>query len=287
MPKAQAKHRVSEVIAFGEQLIETEDLDPVYCALVRAGLPQKQLYRLLLAYFCYYHLGTSAYISEYEGDEFWDVMGQAAENQMPPSGTDSQLVFNSWPRGSERRHFRGSKCVDAVLALRKFSEGKTESGVGPAPEHIIGLWYEIAQLVTFQGFMRTVQILPMFGDWIAFKAADTMERVLGAEIEFPNDILTFYKEPRAALDLLDIPAEEANAKLLKHFAKFKAPPRYERPCNIQEAETVACKFKSYTNGHYWIGKDVHEIRKGLLGWGETATKLLSVMPKEVERGLFV
>jgi hypothetical protein len=166
--------------------------------------------------------------------------------------------------------------------MREFSKDKP----GPGAEHIIGLWYEMAQLVTFTGFMKTVRILPMFGDWIAFKAADVMERVLGAEIEFPNNILTFYKEPRAALDLLDVPPEKANLNLLKYFADFRAPPSGNRPCNIQEVETICCKWKSYTSGHYYVGKDIHEIRKGLTGWGETATRLLNVMPKEIEQGLF-
>jgi hypothetical protein len=278
MPEAQAKHRVSEVIAFGEKLIETEDLDPVYCALVRAKLPKKQLYRLLLAYFCYYHLGASARLSEATGDDFWELMLIAARNRLcDPSEIDPDLPEGRWPRGAERRHFRGSKCVAAVEEL---SEDPPERFVSTLVEAVGQGETSLATV------MRWIQQRPMMGPWIAFKAADLLERVLSVSIVFPNDLTLFYKEPRAALDLLDIPAEEANAKLLKHFGRFKAPPRYERFCNSQEIETIACKTKSYWGGHYHLGKDVHEIRKGLAGWGETATKLLNVMPKEIERGLF-
>jgi hypothetical protein len=34
-------------------------------------------------------------------------------------------------------------------------------------------------------------------------------------------------------------------------------------------------------GHYWIGKDIKENRHSLIGWGETAEKLLAHMPPEV------
>jgi hypothetical protein len=277
------KHTLQEVMRFGAQLIGTEDLDPVYCALYRAKLPKKQLYRLLLAYFCFYHLGVSARISEEEGDAFWDVMEIAARNRVC---SHLPAEFTRWPRGSERRHFRGDKCVEAVRKVRKNSEGKNELGVGPVPEHTIGLFFEMAQMVDFVGFMKVVQVFPMMGPWVAFKVADIMERVLGASIEFPNDLALLYKEPRAALDMLDVPAEEASQRLLGYFSHYAAPPSYERRCNIQEVETCLCKTRSFWHGKYYIGKDIHEIRKGLVGWGETADRLLRVMPEEVEQGLF-
>lgn len=292
------KHKLSEVIEFGEALIRTGDLDPVYIALVNAARDGKgsvnpnyplakpgQVQRLLLAYFCFYHLGVAAYISEYEGVEFWDVMEQAAENQMSPNGTDSAIKFDRWPRGSERRHFRGGKCVRAVQNMRKFSKDKPDAGA----EYIIGFLYQMAHMVDFTGLMNSVQAFPMMGPWIAFKAADVLERVLGAPVEFPNDILTFYKEPRVALDLVDLSPELAANKLLSHFQNTLAPPLHSpriRKCNIQEVETICCKWKSSLGGHYWVGKDIHEIRQGLKGWGATANILLHWTPREVERGLF-
>lgn len=275
------KHRVQELFVFGDQLIKTGDLDPIYIALVGAKLPEAQLKRLLLAYFCFYHLGASAYLSEWEGDDFWDFMEMAADNDpnAPPSGND--LPGDRWPRGAERRHFRGAKCVDAIKKLEAFCT--PEKG---GPEHFIGLLLEMSRMVTFQGILKSIQVFPLFGPWVSFKVADVLERVMGAEIDFPNDITLLYKEPRAALDLLNVSPVRANEQLLKYFSKTQAPPRYERFCNIQEVETVLCKIKSYWGGHYWVGRDIHEVRKGLIGWGETATKLLKCMPPEVERGLF-
>jgi hypothetical protein len=275
-------HKLSEVTAFGERLIETGDLDPVYIALYAAQLPRAQMCRLLLAYFCFYHLGASAYISEYEGHEFWEVMEQAAENQMPPSGTDSAISFDRWPRGAERRHFRGDKCVDAVKRISEL--GRPESLI----DSLVGVVANIQGVEDqrLSDVMTRAQAWPMFGPWIAFKVADMLERILGASITFPIDLTLIYKEPRAALDMLDMRPEQASSLLLEHFDGFLAPPSGDRYCNIQEVETVLCKWKSWINGHYWVGKDIHEVRHGLVGWGETASKLLACMPKEVERGLF-
>lgn len=278
MSEAQRKHKITEVIEFGEALIRTGDLDPVYIALYAAGLPGDQMRRLLLAYFCFYHLGAAARLSEMEGESFWALMETAAENNLPPSTDD--LPGERWPRGTERRHFRGQKCVDAVRRFEKKAPN--------APEEIISaLVDELPKPLQLVDIINYIQgKWPMCGAWLAFKAADILERVLGVPIVFPNDLTLFYKEPRAALDMLIVPAEQANAKLLKHFSKFMAPPKVGRRCNIQEVETVCCKWKSGVNGHYWIGKDIHEIRNALKGWGDTAEMLLRYMPKEVEQGLF-
>lgn len=269
-----SKHKLSEVISFGEQLIQTGDLDPIYIALVKAELLEDQLKRLLLAYFCFYHLGASAWISEAGGNDFWELMKRAAKNNSPPKSLRD--LDERWPRGAERRHFRGQKCIDAVEWLREYGMQQ--------PEYLID-WLS-TDAVSLPEIMQRVKRWPMFGDWIGFKIADMLERVLNVRVYFPDDLTLIYKEPRAALDMLDIPAEEANNKLLKHFSKFKAPPRCERNCNIQEVETICCKWKSSVGGHYFVGKDIHEVSKGLEGWGETAKRLHACMPLEVRQGLF-
>jgi hypothetical protein len=274
------KHRLQEVIEFGEKLLKTEDLDPVYVALYKARLPKDQLYRLLLAYFCFYHLGVSARLSEEEGETFWDVMEIAARNKLcDPYEIDSDLPLGSkWPRGAERRHFRGEKCVGAVVYFRRLG----------APELVVKQLSTSKRALSLREVINQVESFPMFGPWIAFKVADMLERVVGVPIEFPNDITLLYKEPRAALDMLTISSDAANELLLMHFATIKAPPSYNRFCNIQEVETILCKWKSSVGGHYYVGKDTHEIRQGLKGWGTTADKLSKYLPRNVEPvvGLF-
>jgi len=244
------------IYEFGERLLETEDLDPVYCGLVRAFLPQDQLFRWLLAYWCFYHVGVASRISEATGDDYWVKMREAAVN--------SGLRF---PRGAERRHFRGQKCVNAI------------DNLGLA-------WsFNIPHINDSKTIMDMVLQWPMFGPWIAFKAADMIDRCVNP-IGFDQSLGLIYKEPKAALySLVDregLTIEEHWAMLLDHFKQFKAPPGYDRSCSAQEGETIACKWRSYTGGHYWVGKDIKEQRKALIGWGETATKIFEAYPKEVK-----
>jgi hypothetical protein len=274
--KLSAKHTVKEVIEFGEKLIKTGDLDPVYIALAGAELPYEQMFRLLLAYFLFYHLGAAARLSEMEGEAYWDLMEVAAEAHAIPPSTDD-LPGDSWPRGTERRHFRGRAAIYAMQWFRTKCQ---------RPEGYVELLLSIPQPAQLETVMRTVQDWNMCGPWIAFKVADILERVLGMQVMFPNEIALFYEEPRAALDMLELPAKTAATRLLKHFGKIPAPPDLKRFCNIQEVETVCCKWKSSTKGKYWVGKDIREVRHALKGWGATADKLYRCMPKEVERGLF-
>jgi len=255
----EAYDRLDECITFGERLIVTGDLDPVYIAIANARLPDPQLCRLLMAYWCYYSLGASAWLSEHEGADYWRWMRTAAVNQEPlPFGT------NRWPRAAERRHFRGQKCVNAIDWLSAQSAEITV--------------HNLAGLDTAENIMQSVKTWPMFGPWISFKIVDMIERVYGAPIDIPASIPLMYDEPRAALDLLP---EDAYERLLKHFSGLRAPPAYDRPCGPSEVETILCKFKSFLGGHYAAGKDIREVRHGLIGWGKTADRLLAAMPKEV------
>jgi len=261
---------LTDIREFGTQLIRTEDLDPVYSGLYRARLPKPQLERALIAYWSFYSLGFAAWASEAEGDEFWQRMTLAAVNTTPsPLG-------GRWPRATERRHFRGVKCVHAIDWLRN-----------QEPEYWVR---SLADATTEKEVMTRVNTWPMFGDWIAFKAADMMERVYGAKISFDPNIGLMYDSPRKALGLLVLDTEflinERTPEafyfgLLQYFGSHRAPPDKGRYCNAQEVETILCKWGSMRSGHYHIGKDLTEVRHALAGWGETADHITSVMPKEV------
>ena len=52
--------------------------------------------------------------------------------------------------------------------------------------------------------------------------------------------------------------------------------------NVQEVETILCKWKSHMGGHYPLGNDLHEIREGMTPWTEncfTAWTFLHFFPK--------
>jgi hypothetical protein len=254
--------RFDECVAFGEALIRTRDLDPVYCAVVDSGLKRAHAERLLFSYWCYYSLGASAWLSDHEGASYWAQSRVAAENVQPsPLG-------GRWPRGAERRHFRGQKCVDAV---NWFADR------GDPEEHVGGLLFNTNAEAT----MDAVKSWPMFGDWIAFKVVDMCERCLGETwLQVPASVPLLYETPRKALDLLP---EGSYSRLLGHFATRRAPPAEDRWAGPAEVETILCKWKSSLGGHYHVGKDIHEVRQGLVGWGPTANRLLAAMPAEVAR----
>lgn len=284
---------------FGQHLLESGDLDPVYIALEKMewGDPA-HLERWLLAYWCFYHCGAASYISEHQGEGFWDAMREAARNVLPaPDG-------GRWPRGSERRHFRGKAAIDAVERLRARFGDMPERAVhdiayGVPPDHIIPV---TARPQPFAEVAARAKGLPLFGPWIAFKVCDMLDRLGIAPIDFDKASVFMFADPvKAALRLWRAhenlpdnaePKDEATkhliidnvvAHLTEHFKAHTAPPRHERPVALQEIETILCCWKSHMNGHYPLYNDMTEINAGLKPWlphSETARAFYHAMPKE-------
>lgn len=272
--------------AFGLDLLETGDLDPVYLALWRANLKTDVVLRFLIAYWCLYHVGAAAWIAD--GADFWGYMEAAAANEEPaPTG-------GRWPRGAERRHWRGKQAIDSVVALQ---------GVSLDPAELIrGLLGEPSQSsIPFRTVRDGVLKWRGFGPWIAFKIADMIDRLDIKHVDFTEAEVFMFDTPRqAALMLvrqkLQLPDNaklkdenwaivEASAYLINHFNGHMAPPREERPVGLQEVETILCKYKSHLSGHYPLGKDTREIIEGLHEWAplsETAQQLLTELTQVQE-----
>jgi hypothetical protein len=258
---------------FGNRLLDTKDLDPVYVGLVGARLESDQRARWLFAYWAFYHVGLASFLSELEGREYWRWLRVAAVND----GTHGlKLPTERWPRAAERRHFRGKRCVDAVDQLSR-----------TRPEERVD---SLRDCTTAEEVMDVVQGWPMFGPWIAFKAADMLERCDGVDLAFERDLGLVYQEPRSALDILSryhtVRGERWEPMvwwnmLLERWQYTPAPPQGSRRCGPQEVETILCKWKSHQKGNYPVGKDIHEVREALPGWGPTADKILAAMPAEV------
>lgn len=259
-------------VKFGTELIRIRDLDPVYVALAEANLSGPELERTLLAYFCLYHLGAASLIAQSKGTAFWDKLDQAAANVGLPR----------WPRGTERRHWRGQAAVKCVQWFRERYD---------KPEAVLYNWFWKAKDNQFSSISIEVRKTPSFGPWIAFKVADMMERVLGLAVDFSNCELGIYREPRAGAALLMTgDASEwihpqgdvrtvIEALLRSPMGRLKAPPGEERRINVQEAETVLCKYKSHCNGHYPLGKDLKEVHEALSDpyWGKSAGKMAKAL----------
>jgi hypothetical protein len=198
---------------------------------------------------------------------YWELMIRAALN-----------ADKRWPRGAERRHFRGQQAIDAVAELaRKYRTA----------EEAVELWCSGG---TFQRVSDEVQRNRGFGPWIAFKIADMSERVLGCDTDFSDCHLGIYTDPRKGAALVrfgdqnhPITDQELESTVDQYVGlwrqkRAKAPPRRDRYVNVQEIETIFCKYKSHINGHYPLGKDCREVRHGLHGWGDLAEHLITGVP---------
>lgn len=287
---AGRKYERVDIETFGKHLLDSGDLDPIYIALHKArecrDMLDPQLKRWLVAYWCLYHAGAASYLSEFEGNAFWLELGKAARNDEPaPTG-------ERWPRGHERRHWRGE-------AARKAC--RTMAGMYPdAPEDIVHTIIRSPDMgpLPFSTIAERAQKLPLFGPWISFKVADMTDRVLGCKVEFDNNAVFMFKDPtEAALKLWRVKAglnENAMPRfkdkaiqdvvdyLTHHFRLYNAPPLGDRPVGLQEVETILCKWKSHMNGHYPFYNDIIEIREGLQLWktsSDTARHFLAAMPK--------
>lgn len=254
---------------FGRRLLESRDLDPVYCILQGAAFEPVLLRRYLLSYWCFYHMGTAAWIvdSPKELGEvgYWARMTAAAGSK-------------DYPRCPERRHFRGQNALKSVAYLK-------ERGIA-------GLFEPLENPIGGNGWsaydvMFLVRQWVGFGPWIAFKVADMLERLGIVSVTFsPAEAL--YESPREAADTLwetegkpetgDV-GEWAIKRILTELKGMKAPPRYERGINAQEAETILCKHKSYLNGRYHVGEDIESCRRSLFRFpkAKTSQRLIRAM----------
>lgn len=274
-------HDLSDPVAWGRRLIETRDIDPVYDMLWRAmearSVGSLQVGRWMLAYFCLYHAGAASRISEWEGASYWELLAAAATNRDPVFIGSN---YARWPRATERRHWRGKAAVDCVTFLRdKFQH----------PELAIQYPVDGQLYATLAEVRSRVEEWPSFGPWISFKVADMLERVLNYRISFPEDIISMYESPRlGAAEAAPLVYSDGDPSKLVAFmrleyscAGLKPPGCPSRDVNVQEIETVLCKWCSARSGHYHIGKDLVEVREALSGWGPTADKLLVHLPKPI------
>lgn len=260
------------LLEFGKQLIDSKDLDPVYILLQESGMEREKLWKWLLAYWGFYHVGTASYLSEGNTeDRFWRRYMEGAKS-----------VGNAThPRAPERRHFRGKNAVDSVNWM-------WSTGI----EQMIGGFEEkgkAGETLTVSQVMAHVQQWVGFGPWIAFKVADMLERLGIVKVDFGLTDGFIYDSPAKGADLAwgeygEYPPTKPEGGVITwamdyillsdEVAYSLAPPRYERPINVQEAETILCKWHSHMKGGYHIGEDIESCKKALLRFSRCGTAQL-------------
>jgi hypothetical protein len=284
------KYEKLPIEEFGRQLISTGDLDPVYIALRnlrKADWDERQVYRFLIGYWCWYHCGVASYLSElWDPPLFWMAMADAAKNIQAP------YSHERWPRGSERRHARGAQAEGMVQNLRTLHldlpEGMVNDLIMPCKQ--VGV-----TKLPFKLVAERVQQYRLFGPWMTFKVADMIDRVLEVPVDFDHAAVFMFKDPVKAAHMVwrkhhgfpvgAIPRNEEEmlngvvAYLEAAFSDLLAPPAFDRKIGLQEVETVLCKWKSHQNGHYPLFNDIDEITEGCEDWGQAAEEFRAVMPE--------
>jgi len=273
---------------FGDHLLFSGDLDPVYVALTGVDWHWKTLYQWLIAYWCFYSCGFASWVAGKDGRDFWGHMIIAAENKtLAPCG-------DRWPRGRERRHFRGEQGISTVRDLARV--------YGDQPYDMVRVILNGAP--DYREVTRRVKDHRGFGPWISFKVADMVDRVVGQRVDFDEAAVFMFKDPVKAAFMYwnqqhdrelegPVPTGQEEeiihsvvAELIDYFAghmKHMAPPRKDRLVNLQEIETILCKWKSHLHGHYPLFNDIKEIREGLEPWlpyASLAREFDKHLPKE-------
>ncbi|KKK79832.1 hypothetical protein LCGC14_2829540, partial [marine sediment metagenome] len=211
----------------------------------------------------------------------------AATNEQPPP------LGGRWPRASERRHFRGYQATQAITEL--WDE------YGESPESMVVYISQMTdQPLLYKTVAHRVRTHRGFGDWIAFKVADMLDRVLKVPVSFSDAEVFMFESPRKSaimqyqfrhdiitedVEFLGVSVEEAIREIVEyltdHFSHVLAPPLMDRPVGLQEIETILCKWKSHSRGHYPLNNDILEIRYALEQWAsvtKVAKHLLAFVP---------
>lgn len=276
---------------FGRHLITTGDLDPIYIAASKMDWTAAQRNRFLVAYWCMYHAGVACFLSELEGMDFWAMLHRAAVNEIGPASSNYS-TDERWPRGHERRHWRGMQAVASYKELMdRYGQNPEEMveyiGMTDLPQ---------AGPIPFAVINERAQEHRGFGPWISFKIGDMLDRLGIMPIDFTEGEIFIFKDPAKAAERLyreragigenvqvkmHVVIPEIVKYLIHEFRDLKAPPINDRPIGLQEVETVLCKWKSMMNGHYRPYNDINEISDGLSPWtesSETARLFLENMP---------
>lgn len=230
--------------------IATNDLDPVYVALVNSGWDEAKVLRWCAAMVTFYHTGTACELCDLHGDDFW---------------TEVWNRYDKNPRASERRHFRGEAGKKALKFWRN------EFGT---PEKFMLACMKPT-------FLESVNCgIPQIGTYFAWKVSDFREAVFGYDVDWSGAEKHLSAVPEKGLRFLwpDEKPYQSIWKLVDLIKDIKAPPRLTRACGIAEAETIACGVQQYYNNSIPVGKDIVDKRKALEGYGRNAAHLIRVFP---------
>lgn len=240
----------------------TGDSDPVYWAVAtgRHVWGYEWASRFCVAMLAYYHTGTALEAADRMGNDFWDYLEDR---------------YESAPRGSERRHFRGVKGKASLKIMRVFQ---------PNASH----WFECFK-PNYINVRRTCERqLYGFGSYFQLKICDYMDRCLtipikdwaGLEFNLPTEPEKSLKEmnPKGGFNALVKRAQDA---------EVLASPMFDRLVGPAEVETALCGYHTCKHKGNWMGADILDKRDAV--YSNASPKALAfrdMFPKVPDRQLF-
>ena len=236
---------------FAQFTVISGDLDPMYDLMSKLPLEQRELFAL--HFFMFYDAGEAAK-AMYGTDQnsFWEYVDD---------------TYATTRRGTERRHFRGDKGLEAIKNMRRHGTPSTFW----SKMYGISL-REIAQNVTYR--FRGNQIGPYF----IWKAMDIFDRCLGMPVKLSmEEVLKFMPdEPRKCAEVCwpGVKLEQVVDTVVGGIKHLPAPGVSGRNCHYSEAETVLCMIKGYfLTGSHTLGDDVDEKHRQLAKFPDLCTLL--------------
>lgn len=235
---------------FAVQLFEDEDADPGYMMLARADIPEEQKIRFLVAWVTYYNPGIAACASiAGSSKRFWEYLF---------------LQYPTAKRASERRHFRGAA---GRLALTNWRVQF------PNPEEMVAYLFSD----TYFQVRGKAKHVPQIGAYFVWKFADIQERVFRIPCDFTGAESYSPKVPQIGAWMIKseekfwqegcLTVAPIYKMIYDHLNKrqMRSPPWYDRPMNMQEAETVCCVYHQYLGGKYTRHSRTAKAVRRLLG----------------------
>lgn len=246
--------------AFSKKLFDPilTDADPGYYVLYGADIPTDQKKRFMVAWSTFYNIGLAAKGSQFNDKKFWVYLNS---------------VYDTATRASERRHFRG-KAGRAALTQWEQKFKQPEKLV----DHMFGKDYFIVR--------ENAREVKQMGEYFVWKFADVQERVFGIPCDFTDAASYSPKVPRQGAEIIapGIDIEKTYEMIAEYMNDLGmvAPPRNDRPMNMQEAETVCCVYKQYLNNKWVHGSRTAKATRSLLALrSDTGDHMLHVLHHKI------
>lgn len=255
------------IVEFGLGLLETLDLDPVYVALNRSRLSRVELTRFILGWMMYYHTGLACWMMTHKSKGLLSAFEYVAKHN------------DEFPRGSQRKHHRNAAALACVAGMQTQFSTATEFARWSLHDGCDG-----------RDVMKRVMTLVGWGPCMSWRVPDLYEALSLYDTPFKStDTDMFFSNPKRGALLCakeyglkgSDPVRAAHDYLMEEIGDKFAPPAFKRRLNIQETETVFCKWKSHMVGRYAIGRDTLRAKEQFEKYADKvplSRKLLELMP---------